>query len=442
MLTSPDIRLFSTEPAETPAPRKRELFGGIRILGSLPKAFLRETLIIVDIVSLIFAFLIVSTLYEQQSSTATIIGIEVFFLTDLALLLLSRKSVHFTTVLACDTAILILNVWLNVLFQGDWGNFGLLALCGYTCYRLPLRWAWPIVAASCIALAATNGLSALFLTRHLSGNSPLVTSLLIAAFLCWTGWTRRSRDILVLKLQEVQEQLRREMAHAGELAATHERTRIARDMHDVLAHSLTMLSVQVQAARQLLHQHPDRLAAKLDDIATLLRESIAESRRVVGILRETAPSSTSYGSVGTRLLKITDRFGERSGIRCVFEEQGTPQRLDEKQGETLQYALQEALTNAHRHGAAQSVWAELRWYDAQVRLQVRDDGQSTGATRHHGEDIGGHHGLQGMRERATALGGELSAESQTDGGFKVILTFPLAKASHTHSPQEEELERT
>jgi Kef-type K+ transport system membrane component KefB len=132
----------------------------------------------------------------------------------------------------------IMTVLLNVLFQGDWGNFGLLALCGYTCYRLPLRWAWLIVAASCIALAATNGLNALLLTRHLSGNSPLVTPLLIAAFLCWTSWTRRSRDMLVLELQEVQKQLRREMAHTGELAATRERTRVARDLHDVLAHSL------------------------------------------------------------------------------------------------------------------------------------------------------------------------------------------------------------
>jgi signal transduction histidine kinase len=320
-------------------------------------------------------------------------------------------------------------VLLNVLFPGNWGNFGLLALCGYSCYRLPLRWAWTVVAASCIALAGTNGLNTLFLAQHLNGSSPLVTPLLIAAFLCWTGWARRSRDMLVLELQEVQEQLRREMAHTEQLAATRERTRIARDMHDVLAHSLTMLSVQVQAARQLLHQHPERLAAKLDDIATLLRESIAESRRVVGLLRETATSSTSNGSVGARLLGVIDRFGERTGIRGAFEEQGTPQHVSDKQAETLQYALQEALTNAHRHGAAQSVWAELRWDDAQVSLLVRDDGQGTDATQQHGEDNGGHHGLQGMRERATALGGELSAASHTDGGFQVFLTLPLEKNS-------------
>ena len=417
---------------------RRGLFGSLRVHNRIPKTLLRETLIIIDVFSLIYAFLLASTLYKQHSSIVTIIGGEVLFLISLVMLLLARKSEHFMMVLAYNAAILVLSVLLNRVFQGDWGNFGLLALCGYACYRFPLRWAWPVVVASCIALVGSNGLNTLFLAQHFNSDSLLVTSLLIAAFLCWTGWTRRSRDILFLELQETQEQLRREMAHTEELAATRERTRIARDMHDVLAHSLTMLSVQVQAARQLIHQHPERLAVKLDDIATLLRESIAESRHVVGLLRETAISSVSNDGVSTRLLRVIDRFGERTGIRCVFEEQGTPQHVNDKQGETLQYALQEALTNAHRHGAAHSVWIELRWYDAQVTLQVRDDGQSSGSTEQHGE----HHGLQGMRERATALCGELSAELQTGGGFKVILTLPLDKNSRVYFPQEVEHERT
>ncbi len=438
MLTSPDIRLFSAELAETQTTRKRGLFGGLRVLGSAQNVFLRETLIIIDIVSLIFTFLIVSTLYEQHSSTATIIGVEAFFLASLVLLLIARTSVHFAAVLAFDTAILVLNVLLNVLFQGNWGNYGLLALCGYTCYRLPLRWAWSIVVASCIALAATNGLNELILTRHLSGDSPLVTPLLLVAFLCWTGWTRRSRDLLVLELREAQEQLRREMAHTEELAVTRERARIARDMHDVLAHSLTVLSIQVQAARQLVQQHPERLAAKLDDIATLLRESIAESRHVVGLLRETATPSRVHGDVGKRLQIVVDRFCERTGIHCMFGEEGTPQRSSDEQAETLQYALQEALTNAHRHGSAQHVWVELRWHDAQVTLQVRDDGQSQGSIEQYN---GTHHGLQGMRERVTTLGGELQAGPQPDRGFAVTLSLPLGQTDRSRS-QEGELERT
>jgi signal transduction histidine kinase len=231
-----------------------------------------------------------------------------------------------------------------------------------------------------------------------------------------------------VELQEVQAQLRAQMARAEQLAATRERARIARDMHDVLAHSLTMLSIQVQAARQLLHQQPERLSAKLDDIAELLRESIAESRRVVGLLRETATAAPPHGEVGTRLFAVADRFSERTGIHCVFEEKGTPHPISDAQGETLQYALQEALTNAHRHGAAQHVWAALRWHEAQVTLQVRDDGHGQATVQQAEEAYNGHHGLQGMRERATALGGELQAGPQRDGGFAVTLSLPLAKA--------------
>jgi signal transduction histidine kinase len=386
-------------------------------------------LIIIDVFSLIYAVLIVSTLSGQHRPLVTILVIEAFFLASLVMLLVARTSAHFPTVLACDAALLVVNVLFNALFPGNWGNFGLLALCGYSCYRLPLRWASVVAAASGIALVETNGLNTVFQGQHLSVDPSLVTAILIAAFLCWTGLTRRSRDLLVLELQQVQEQLRREMAQTEQLAATRERTRIARDMHDVLAHSLTMLSVQVQAARQLLQQRPERLAARLDDIAALLRESITESRRVVGLLRDTPSSSTATGDVSPQLLGVLDRFGERTGIHCVFEEQGTPQHVSDKHAETLQYALQEALTNAHRHGAAQNVWTELRWDDGQVRLEVRDDGQGIATRGQRGEENSGHHGLQGMRERAVALGGELNAAFHTDGGFQVVLRLPLEKLS-------------
>src|SRR5260221_12473378 len=109
----------------------------------------------------------------------------------------------------------------------------------------------------------------------------------LAAFICWTGWTNRTRYLLVFQLQEVQAQLRAQMQRAEELAATRERTRIARDIHDVLPHTLTGLSVQVQAARHLLHQNPERLPWSLDAIATLLARALAVSSRALAVLRRT-----------------------------------------------------------------------------------------------------------------------------------------------------------
>jgi len=102
------------------------------------------------------------------------------------------------------------------------------------------------------------------------------------------------------------------------------------------------------------------------------------------------------------------------------------------------WSLQEALTNAHRHGSAQHVWVDLRWHDEQVTLQVRDDGQGQGPIEQYN---GTHHGLQGMRERATTLGGELQAGPQTGGGFAVTLSLPLGRKDRSRS-QEGERERT
>ncbi len=154
----------------------------------------------------------------------------------------------------------------------------------------------------------------------------------------------------------------------------------------------------------------------------MLRESLAESRRVVGLLRETTISSTSHSDVSTQLYAIVEHFGERTGIRCLFEEEGEAQVLSDEQSETLQFALQEALTNAHRHGSAQHVWVKLRWQDQEVTLQVCDDGRGLDSDQKH---EGTHHGLQGMRERATASGGSLESGPQMEGGFAITLRLPL-----------------
>jgi signal transduction histidine kinase len=421
MTTPWNLKIFDIIAAGKQQLGARGPFAGVVVLGSAPKAFTLGTLLAVDIVSLIWGLLIVFTM--RQVPLTTIISIEALFLASLVLLILARISTHFPAALAYYAAVLVLSVLLNVVFPGNWGDFGLLALCGFAIYRFPLRWSWPIVVLSIVMLAETHGFNDFLLMRHIGSNSQLVTMLALAAFICWVGWSRRAQHLLIARLQEVQKQLREQMARAEELAATRERVRIARDMHDVLAHSLTVLSIQVQAARQLVHQKPERLLAKLD--------GMAESRRVVGLWRETASAATSHGDAATRLQAVVDHFSERTGIRCVFEEGGTAKHINDRQRETLQYVLQEALTNAHRHGSAQHIWAELQWQGAQVTLHVRDDGKSQGALQPQDGTHNGHHGLQGMRERATALGGELQAEPQRDGGFVVTLSLPLDRSERS-----------
>lgn len=263
----------------------------------------------------------------------------------------------------------------------------------------------------------------------------LVFNLLLACGLCWFGWTRRSQYLLIMRLHEAQEQLREQMVRNEELAAERERARIARDIHDVLSHSLAVLSIQVQAARQLRTRDPERLAAKLDDMATLIRESITESRRVVGLLREKSPTPWEQDNLGANLRSMAATFNERTGIHCCFEESGTPHTLSSQQRETLQLALREMLTNAHRHGAAQTVWITLQWREVDIILEIRDDGMGASVahadtfTEEIGNGPGGHHGLQGMRERAEALGGEVEAGPVETGGFTVSLRLPYERSA-------------
>ncbi len=212
-----------------------------------------------------------------------------------------------------------------------------------------------------------------------------------------------------------------------ELATERERTRIARDIHDVLSHSLAVLSIQVQAARHLVTRDPERLATKLDDMAALIRESITESRHVVGLLREKPPAMCGQDDLSASLRSIATTFNERTGISCRFAESGMPHTVSSQQRETLQLALREMLTNAHRHGVAQTVWITLRWREASLFLEVRDDGMGANAAHpdilsaEMGNGVGGHHGLEGMRERAAALGGEVEAGPLETGGYRVTL---------------------
>jgi signal transduction histidine kinase len=170
----------------------------------------------------------------------------------------------------------------------DWGTLTLYAVVVTATFRL--RWQiafWPDVPAA-LLLIYTQGLAGL-LFEHRPG-SMLITTLLILLCALSASAGQRSRALLIMRLRRTTDQLRSEMTRTAELATSQERTRIAelatsqertriaRDINDVLAHSLTALSIQVQAARQVVRDQPERAAALLDEMAGVLRESQAESR--------------------------------------------------------------------------------------------------------------------------------------------------------------------
>ncbi len=435
MRTSPEVKIF----AVAPGPRDPQKTGIDRLLsalvlaGNAPRLFSESIVVAADVLFIVWAVTIVFSL--QHGSLITLFVVEALFLLSVLAFLRARKSVYVPAILAYHAIILVLSTVLNIFFNGNWGDVGLYALCGYTIYRFPLRWALPLITLPVVALLLTDSVSGISKAHTTYDILRLFTPLLIVAIVCWVTWTRRVRHLLIVELQAVQAQLRAQIAQTEELATARERARIARDIHDVLAHTLTVLSIQVQAARQLVQQNPEKLSPKLDDMALLLRESIAESRRVVGLLREPASTPTSLGDLGQQFQAFVALFAERTGIRCTFDQEGSPQSISDQQRETLQFALKEALTNAHRHGAARAVKARLCWQPELVSLSICDDGSGDKSQNTEGT----HNGLRGMRERAKSLGGSLEARSQPEGGFVVTLSLPL-KGAALSSAQEVQVE--
>lgn len=322
----------------------------------------------------------------------------------------------------------LLSVVYNVMFRSTAGDLILMGLATFFVYRLPPRYSLPIVAAVLLFVVVEHGLGDLVFAHNIQPLANHWSQGALFIFFCWAAWTFRVRRILILRLEATRERLQMEMQHTAELATLQERTRIARDIHDVLAHSLTILSVQVQAMRQIAQQQPDSIPMKLDELAVSLRESMAESRRVVRLLRDATDVPAVQISIGERLQVIGNAFGERMGMKFLFTETGTALPTSEQCAETLQYALQEALTNAHRHGAAQTVVAELLWLERAVTLTVRDDGKEQPVEQ---RNEGTGNGLRGMRERAELLDGWLEADRLSEGGFTVTICLPLEAASPT-----------
>lgn len=192
----------------------------------------------------------------------------------------------------------------------------------------------------------------------------------------------------------------------AQAAALQERSRIARDMHDVLAHSLAGLSLQLQAARTVAAQQGDVLGP-LDKAADLARDGLAEARAAVGALR---------GPVGLGVEEIPALVERFPGAATVAVD-GTPGELDGEAGHAVYRAVQEALTNAARYAPGAPVTVTLTWTPELLRVSVADTGRPR--DREPVASLGSGLGLSGMAERLRPVHGAVRAGPGTDGGWRV-----------------------
>jgi signal transduction histidine kinase len=221
---------------------------------------------------------------------------------------------------------------------------------------------------------------------------------------------RRART----EVAEANEQLRRYAAEVAELSAAKERNRVARDIHDGLGHHLTVVQMQLQAARAVLGTDPVRADALLDKAQQQSTEALADVRRSVAALRE----PRSADPLPDALRRLASESSS-AGVATEVEVLGSRRELQPELEESLFRVAQEALTNVRKHSGAASARVLLDYGPAgPVRLEVRDDGRGTEA----GNGTG--FGLIGLRERVESFGGRLTVDSAAGAGLTLRVELP------------------
>lgn len=257
---------------------------------------------------------------------------------------------------------------------------------------------------------------------------PMVVLLSAVVVTAWTlGTLGRVRAAYVDGLLERNERVAREAAQRVALAATEERARIARELHDVVAHSLSVIVVQADGARYAAPADPAVAPAALAAIAATGREALADMRRMLGLLRSGDTGTAPVPDLGD-LRRLVD--GDAVAHRLVGLDRAVPGAV----ALTTYRVVQEALTNVRRHAGPDARPAvSVAVDDDGVAIEVRDHGRGAavvpgdggGHGGRHGGGHGGGHGLVGMRERVAALGGVLRAGPAPGGGFVVSARIPL-----------------
>jgi signal transduction histidine kinase len=243
--------------------------------------------------------------------------------------------------------------------------------------------------------------------------------MLTAAFVVGDNVRRRRQH--VESLADRAERAERERDLLARERVADERNRIARELHDIVAHSVSVMVIQASAARRNLASRPDEASALLENVERTGRQTMDELRQVLGVLRDDGdgePPSVPLPTLGD-LPALVDSVG---GLPVRLAVTGVPDRVPAGVAVSVYRIVQEAVTNANRHaGPGATIDVRVTCMASEVEVVVADDGR--GASALHGAPTG--YGLVGMHERATAAGGSFSAGPRRGGGWRVSATIPF-----------------
>ena len=246
----------------------------------------------------------------------------------------------------------------------------------------------------------------------------------------WRAAAQRS------ELAETNALLRASQEEAARRAVLAERVRLARELHDVVAHHVSVMGVQAGAARRVLDVDPEGARGAIRAVEESSRTAVAELRRLLGVLREDDGAPGAAPDAPAPLLAdlpgLVARVGA-SGLETTYETVGAPRPVPDAVGVSAYRVAQEALTNVVRHAAARSAQVRLRYLDRALEVEVVDDGRGAAAAVPAGAGgppgrRGGGHGLVGMAERVALHDGLLDVGPRPTGGFRVRARFPLDDA--------------
>jgi two-component system sensor histidine kinase DesK len=289
--------------------------------------------------------------------------------------------------------VVVLGVALAVWLGPAWSGL-LIYVAAAAAASLPARWAWPAVVAAavvCGSVVAAAGLlgDLLFL--------PVICVLTAFAL-------RGTRQLIAVnaELAEARDELARN-------AVAEERIRFARDLHDLLGHSLSLIALKSELAGRLVERDPARAQAEMADVEAAARQSLAEVRdavsgyRTVSLAQAVAEARSALSAAGVTLRALSPAAALPGSVDAV-----------------LGWVVREATTNVLRHSQARTMTVDVEHRDGQVVLAVSDDGRGTAAPR--------GTGLSGLAERVEALGGRLDTGAGATGGFRVTAVLPTTAA--------------
>lgn len=283
--------------------------------------------------------------------------------------------------------------------------------------------AWVVAVAGAVTIGAVGGAAA----GADSGVDGIATADLIV-FASVSGAVLVGA-LLVSRWQDVRRQLVRErQTSAGELArreVAEERTRIARELHDIVAHGMSAIQVQATSAKYRIPSLPDEAVAEFDDLAATARTAMGEMRRLLGVLRSDDAGAETAPQPGVAdipaLVADAARRGRVELVGAGVDTMG----VDAITSLAAYRIVQESLSNVARHATDAAAVVRLDRVDDSLAIEVRNAAPAGRPASPPAPDGGGH-GIRGMRERAELLGGTLTAAAQPDGGFVVRAVLPLA----------------